>query len=228
MRNLKSTLLSLLMLAAVGCVPGSSPIRITGVFPIDLGMGGNECNLDSDISITRGRLDASGGGDYLVVLGVVSDLDDQYTIQNNRGVMLTQVGARNFSLREVFLTYSSLDPPITFPPEAIPTSGTVLAGGASRFTADVIGDGAAKLLRDMLSDDTRTTKLTVNIQLRGNLQSGETVHSNTVAFPIEVNTTNAGCIDGNVTRTGPCGVRGGQDGTMFACCTGPGTPVGCP
>lgn len=228
MRNLKSTLLSVMLLGAASCVPGSSPIRITGVFPIDLGMGGTECNIDSDIGITRGRLDASGGGDYLLVLGVTSDLDNSYTIMNNRGVNLTEVGARNFTYREVALSYTSLNPPLTILPETIPTAGTITPGGEARITTDVIGDEAAKVLRDMLTDDTQTTQLTVNIQLRGSLASGETVHSNTVSFPIEVTTTNSGCLDGNVTRTGPCGVRGGQDGSAFACCTGPGTPVGCP
>ena len=228
MRNLKSTLLSLMVLGTVSCVQGSSPVRITGFFPIDTGMGGAECNLDTDLFITRGRLDASGGGDYLLVLGLASDLDNAYTIVNNRGVNLSEVGARNFNYREVVLTYATV-PPLTFPRgDTIPTSGILEPGAEARISVDVIGDEGAKVLREQLTDDTKTTLLTVNIQLRGSLSSGETVHSNTVSFPIEVRTTNANCTDGNVTRTGPCGVRGGQDGTMFACCTGPGTPVGCP
>ena len=227
MRNLKSTLLSLVALTAVGCVPGSSPIRITGFFPIDTGSAMNECNIDSELFITRGRLDASGGGDYLLVIGLASDLDNQYTIMNNRGVNLTEVRARTFTFRELLLTYATV-PAVTFPRgDTIPISGTIEPGAVARVSTDIIGDEGAKVLREQLTDDTKTTALNVTVSVRGSLGSGETVTSNPVVFPIEVRTTNR-CLDGNVTRTGPCKVRGGQDETMFECCTGPGTPVGCP
>jgi hypothetical protein len=230
MSKMISRWMSLAVVALVGCVPGSSPIRINGLFPIDTGMGGAECNLQTDIGISRGRLDASGGGDYILVLRVASDLDNAYTIQSNRGVDLTPVSVRNFNFDQVALTYRSINPSITFEAETIPATGTVPPGEAEALVStDIIGDKAAARLRDMLTDPTVTTQLTVNIQLRGHLESGETVQSNTVSFPIEVTTTNAACTEpGNVTRSGPCGSRGGQDGSVFACCTGPGAPVGCP
>ena len=68
MRNVIAKSLVAVSLLALSCVPGASPLRLIGVFPVEIGMGG-ECNLDSEISRTKGRLDPQGGGDYIAVLG---------------------------------------------------------------------------------------------------------------------------------------------------------------
>ncbi len=229
MRKLYTALLSFTVLLATSCVPGESPIRILGFFSVDTGMGGAECMLTNDVGQTRGRLDASGGGDYVVVMQVASDVTSQPVLQNARGLDLTGPGSRNFVATEIFLTYRSVNPSITFDAETIPIVATIApATSDNRIAADIIGDKAATKLRDMLSDPTITTILTVNVQLRGRLESGETIHSNTLSFPIEVTPSNAPCPEpGNVARTGPCGARGGQDGTPVICCTGPGMPAGC-
>ena len=228
MRKPISKLLALLLLGAISCVPGSSPIRITGTFSAVDDMGA--CTLDNDIGQTLGRLDASGGGDYLIVLQVESELNAGAQITNHRGLALTGTGKHIFVVDGLFLTYRSTNPVITFEQEVIPISSSFdPETNDNRLGVDIIGDKAATRLRDMLTDPMQVTQLFVNVQLRGHLESGETVQSNTLTYPIEVRTSNAACPEpGNVTRTGPCGVRGGQDGTTFSCCTGPGVPVGCP
>lgn len=229
MRKLIIALFGITVALGTGCVPGESPIRITGFFSVDTGTGGAECNLDNEVGQTRGFLDASGGGDYVVVMNIASDVTAEPVLQSARGLDLTGPGSRNFLATEVFLTYRSVNPTITFDPESIPITATFAPNTAeNRLAADIIGDKAATRLRDMLSDPTITTILTVNVQLRGRLESGETVHSNSLSFPIEVKPSNAPCTEpGNVARTGPCGARGGQDGTPVICCTGPGMPAGC-
>ncbi len=216
---MRTTILSFCLVASAGCVPGTSPIRIVNIFPINTGSGGTECKLDSTITQGRGRLDASGGGDYVVVLGVVSELDDSTQIVSNRGVALTGPQKRNFVVDTVGLTYKS-NPVIQFEAEQLQQYFEVLPGSDdNRMSVDIIGDKAADRLRTMVTDTTTTTQLTVTIQLKGHLASGESVSSNPINFPIEVFTSDANCPEpGNVAHTGPCGVRGGQDTTVVTCC----------
>ncbi|MBK7860389.1 MAG: hypothetical protein IPJ65_17610 [Archangiaceae bacterium] len=230
MRDLSSRFWLAAVTAMMGCVPGTSPIRINDIFPIDTGSMGDECNLDAKVAVTRGRLDASGGGDLLVVLSVDSELSVAPAVINTNNIRLDTDGKHTFVMEALTVTYKSTNPVIQFETEQLPISGVLKASSAdNRIGVDIIGDKAADKLRTQLTDTTQVTQLSVTMTLKGHLTSGESVTSNPVVFPVEVTTSNAACPEpGNVTRTGPCGVRGGQGGSSFACCTGPGAPVGCP
>lgn len=239
MRKLSSTLFVVAALGVVSCVPGNSPIRIVGVFPVNAGTTGTGCQLDSKVGQTTGKLDVSGGGDYLIVLELDSELDDSRQIITSSGAVLTGPGRKNYVVDGVAVSYSTrnldgtMTGAITFAQtdaEVIPAYLVIKPNTTgTRLGTDIIGDKGAKKLRENFTDPALRLLLTVNVQVRGHLESGETVPSNTVSFPIELFSSDANCTNpGEVTRTGPCGSRGGQDGTLFQCCTAAGTPVGCP
>ncbi|MBL8952633.1 MAG: hypothetical protein JNK82_17775 [Myxococcaceae bacterium] len=215
--------LAVVVFGSSACVPGSSPIRIVGTFSVNTGMNNNECNLDDDVGRYAGRLDASGGGDFMLVFAVNNEMNAQQQILNDRNVPLTTVGKRNFILESLQLTYRST-PVIQFEAEQIPMYGVIAPSTLdNRLLVDIIGDKAAARLREQVTDREATVQLTVNATLKGRTEQGETLVSNTVTFPIEVFTSDSQCTDG-VVRDGPCGSRGGQAGFPPTCCmTGPGT-----
>jgi hypothetical protein len=74
--------------------------------------------------------------------------------------------------------------------------------------------------------------VTVTVQLKGALRSGEAMTSNSFAYPVTVfNSGFAGCGAGvRVALNGPCGTVGSQDGTQIICCSaadGGTLPTGC-
>jgi len=221
-------------LTGLGCLPSSSPIRIRGVTPIGKATPDTDCALDVMINTTTGRLDPSGGGDFVVVLNIDSELTENPEIINERGVQLTTPGKRNYVIEQIALGYRfterPMSAPVTFENETIPVYFEILPNSeGNKLATDIIGDKAATRLRNMAVDPTVESQLLVTIQTKGRTASGDSLASNPITFPITVQTSDTQCPEpGNVTFTGPCGTRGGQEGYPFTCCvTGMGMP-NCP
>jgi hypothetical protein len=226
-------LLWLCTLAGLSCVPSTSPIRISGLYPLSVGTQG-ECKLDSKVGQIGGLLDPQGGGDFGLVVGIDSELTPA-PIESSQQRSLIEAGRFNFNVEAFVLNYRSTNPVISFEQETVPVAFIVKPSSTdNRIGADIIGDKAAAKMKNQLNNPDQTTQLIVGIALKGKLSSGETVTSNTLDFPIDVRPMRnadgtVGCMgSGEVVRNGPCGLRGGQGGYTYVCCTGPGTPVGCP
>jgi hypothetical protein len=153
---------------------------------------------------------------------------------NERGMTLTSLGKRNAGLETVALSYrftqTPMSAPVTFEAETYPIYFELPPeSDENKLALDIVGDKAAVRLRNMATDPTVESQLLVTVQLKGRTASGETIATNAITFPITVFTSDTMCGEpGNVTLTGFCGTRGGQDGTTFTCCTTGGMMPKCP
>ena len=202
--------------AGAACVPGNSPIRVTGAFPVD-----DMCQPQDNAQLVRGSLDVSGVGTYFIGFGLESEFDPGPSLQNASGTTLTTNGQNNWIADEMILSYSATPTISGFETERIGIYAVVKPGQPGTLKVNILGPKAAQRLRDNITDPLADpkTSLTVRIEFKGHLESTTTalggVSSNIVTFPINVITTGAMCPNG-IAPTAPCG-GGGQDGFPIVC-----------
>jgi hypothetical protein len=225
-----TALLASFILSGACTVPNQSPIRILGAVPLQTGpsSGAGGCQAVSGLNTPGGSLDISGSIAYLVQFNVASDLQSISTVVPPDTI--DTPNRNTFYASQLAYSYTST-PSLNLPPESIayyyviPPNST---GGAIR--PDLITYNAAQqLVSNVRRGDVYS--LDVTIQLQGQLASGQKLSSNKVTYNIDVyNSGFPGCARGDVqVPSGPCGLPGGQDGTLVGCCSQiTPKPSGCP
>ncbi|HME91366.1 MAG TPA: hypothetical protein VKE49_08070, partial [Myxococcaceae bacterium] len=135
----------------------------------------------------------------------------------------------------IVFTYASL-PSLGLQPEQIDFHFVLKPSGTSGSTGGYIRLNliAPQALQALVSRVTpgNLVELYVTMQIFGELASGQKIATNKVTYTIDVfNSGFMGCrTPGDVRApTGPCGLPGGQDGTMVVCCKDvTPAPQGCP
>jgi hypothetical protein len=213
---MRNWILGLMLLTGLGCVPGNSPIRIIQTQALD-----TDCKTSDMLQIAHGVLDIAGNGAYIVDLAVESEIAPPPMTQTNSMMMtLNTPGAHNFNIETLALTYKSTDPSITFDPENIGVFGVVKPASKFDLIGSVIGPKAVQKLKDNVNDPMADPKtvLNVNITVKGRLESGEAISSNTITLPITVKTSTT---DPTLCKAwapaGPCMAAPGQDGAPVMC-----------
>jgi hypothetical protein len=198
------------------CIPGNSPIRIEGATDVT-----DKCLPGSDM-ILHGTLDISGPGTYIVGFQVHSEIAAP-SQPNTNMTELDTPGAHNFVADVFSVSYKATDPVITFVGESVPIFGVVTPGQTTNIFGNIMGQKAIEALRMRVTDpnaDPKTT-LSVAVQIKGHLQSGESITSDAITYPITVFTSGQNCVNGFV-AAGPCSAGGaggspGQDGFAVVC-----------
>jgi hypothetical protein len=199
------------------CVPGNSPIRIVDFLPVDT----SKCTAADMNTIESGRLDASGAGVYLVGVSVDSDLA-KVTQLDSTGAPISGPGANNFVVEFAAMTYTAKDAMSgatvggAFAPEQVPLSAVIPpASTKNELVLSIIGPKAAARLVTTVTPMNPVVILSVGVTLKGHVESGASLSSNTLTFPITVTTTNASCANG-FSKSAPC-AEPGQDSTPVTC-----------
>jgi hypothetical protein len=215
---------------ASACLSNESPIKVGPAFPMT-GTALSTCSI-GNIGQTGGSFDTAGiavGADYVIALEMQSDLNAPIipdTLGNNQGSKTDN----DFIFSQLVLGYQAV-PAIGLPAtETTAASGEVNAGASGPtgwLGLYLFGPKALTALTGLAT----TSDVTVTVQLKGALRSGESMTSNSYAYPVTVfNSGFAGCGAGvRVAANGPCGTPGSQDGTRGVCCSTDGgtQPTGC-
>ena len=223
---IKTAVVALLLGAA--CVPGNNPLHVTGVFSVTSDME-STCAFQTAVQQYSGSLDVNGAGHYYLNLRIASEIVPP-NIVNSQGDVLTTVSQNTFVTDEMVLSYTSRNPSITFETERIPLLFVVPPQTEdNQLIVDIMGPKAFVKLRDNVTDPLADpkTQLLATVEIKGHLESGQTLSINPLTYPIEVFASANACPMG-VARSGVCLGNGGQDGQPIVCCTGPGAPLGCP
>ena len=228
------TILILSSFGAVGCsVPNDSSIRFLNPHEFTFGQPSSTGCTPQAISIYRGSLDLAGYTQYTLAFDWESVLTQINT--SISGDPLAGPQRNEFVLDHLIFSYDSM-PGITFQPEqmnadAVVQPGAGVGGGGSKwFGMNLLTPQAQRALIDRVQVGESPYELRVSFQAFGSLASGAKISSNKVAFPLSVYRSSfAGCRADIRAPTGPCGVPGGQDGTVVGCCRDlTPRPAGCP
>jgi hypothetical protein len=219
---------SMFVVAAMSCVPGNNPFRITGVSKLDpmcmapMTMGAAPAN---------GTLDASGSVTYILQFNVESDIV-MPTITDTNGMELDTMSQNDFVVEAVASTYKLTDnatnAATTIKADSRPVYGLIPTQTAGSVVVNIIGEQAIKPIVTAVNDPTQIATLIVSAKLTGHLQSGQTMSTDAISFPLTVTRSfvNGMSVDcptqlsngANATSpTGPCGSGGGQDGAAITC-----------
>lgn len=208
-------------LVVVGCVPNDSPIRLLGARPL-LPSEDGTCEA-ADYQLLAGSLDVSAIDRYLIQFDMQSDLQQISTTVG--GETIAGPGRNDFFANEIVFSYEA-SPSFGFEQEAIPIHFVIPAGAGSDKSYVILNLIAPKAAQQLTTwaptgagiPPDQPYNLTVTLQARGNLQSGQPITTNEVSYPIRVfNSGFPGCPGGAQARTGPCGLPGGQDGSAVYC-----------
>jgi hypothetical protein len=217
---------------ASACLSNESPIKVGPAFPMT-GTTLAQCSIGT-IGQTGGSFDTAGiavGANYVIALEMQSDLNAPIvpdTLAINQGSKTDN----DFVFSQIVLGYQAV-PPIGLPATETTAASSAVPAGASGPTGwlglYLFGPKALTALTGLAS----TSDVTVTVQLKGALRSGEAMTSSSYAYPVTVfNSGTPPCAAGvKVAGNGPCGTFGSQDGTRLTCCVIPdgGTtlPTGC-
>jgi len=193
------------------CLQGDSPIRVLGANPLD-----RACT-PIDRGILAGSLDLAGGGDYQVQFTVQNELVGTSTTSG--GQVLASAHRNDWVGSQLVFTYAST-PSLSFETELVPVHYVIEAGSSSLLKFGLIAPKAAQRLADSVPAG-NTLDLSASFEIRGKLFSGQQITTTKATFPIFVfNSGFSGCAGdlGPVSRNGPCGTLGGQDGIPLGCC----------
>jgi hypothetical protein len=230
---MKRLFLFIVTVSASGCVSNESPIALGPAFPMT-GTSLGQCTLGT-VGQTGGSFDTAGlaaGANYVIGVEAESALNAPVvpdTLGNNQGSKTDD----DFVFTQIQLGYQAV------PPIGLPATETTAAAGAISAGANgpnswvglyLFGPKAITSLASVASGTAST--VTITIQLKGALRSGETMTSNTFAYPVTVfNSGTPACPTGvRPALNGPCGSIGSQDGTRLTCCSaadGGTLPTGC-
>jgi hypothetical protein len=225
-------ILPLFAAAALSCVPGNNPFRVIGVSKLDA-----MCAAPMMMSAApvNGNLDASGSVTYILDLKIEADITVPM-LQDTNGMELNTPSQSDFVIDSISSTYKLTDntthavTPIKA--DTRPIYAVIQATSGGTGTADVvvniIGEGAIKSIVTAVNDPSQVATLIVGVSLNGHLQSGQTMSTDVVNFPLTVTRSfvNGMSVDcptqlangANATAaTGPCGSGGGQDGAAITC-----------
>jgi hypothetical protein len=199
------------------CVPGNSPIHITELWATD-----SSCKFDDMVGKTRGTLDASGAGTYLIGMDISSDLAKGSQIDST-GMEVGSPSINTFVVEFLAVTYTAKDAMSgatvggAFAPENLPVTFQVAPlTDKNQLITEIIGPKAAAQLAGVVTNPAQNVIFTVSMTLKGHLEAGGALSSDTVSYPITVTTSGANCANG-FQKTGPCMTGGGQDGTAVTC-----------
>jgi hypothetical protein len=222
-------IVAVLFLAAAGCVPGNSPIRIVGAFPLDP----TTCKTSMTAPMQgSGTLDVSGSLTYIIDFDVESDAVVAPPLADVNGINLQTTSQNDFVVDSLITSYTMKDnnsgASTTFKGDTRPVYGVIAPGAVVHVTVNLIGENAVKTLLTAVTDTSQVETLIVTATLKGHLQSGGMFSSDPVNFPITVTRSDVGpmTVDcpntlpngANATQpTGPCGSGGGQDGFPITC-----------
>src|SRR5262249_23727212 len=210
----------------MGCVSNDSSIHILNAFPYQNAQVNGGCQA-SNIGITGGTLDISGTTAYFLQFQLESTF--QQLSNGISGESPFQGPQRNDWIATQILSSSSSVPALTPPlaDDSLPIYFRLPAGATSSsfIGIDMITATAAQRLASSVRVGD-VVNLSVTIQLRGELASGQKVNTTKVTYPIQVfNSGFQGCRLGDRrVPSGPCMTVGGQDGTLVACCRDFTTP----
>ncbi len=202
-------------------VPNDSSIRFLGAHPLTYGpSSGGNCAAQT-IGIFGGTLDISGYGNYLVQFNLESSFQ---SIQTTVPPDTVASSSRNdFVAQSIVWNYTST-PSLSFQSEQQDIYFVVKAGASQDSFLRVFlltPNAASALYAGIQPGDLSGINVVAQFQVFGELASGQKIHTNKVSFPINVyNSGFRGCrIAGDVRiPSGPCGLPGGQDGTLVGCC----------
>jgi hypothetical protein len=222
-----------LLFSCASCLSNESPIRVGPAFTMT-GTTLGQCTLAA-VGQTGGDFDVAGlnvGANYVIGVELQSDLNAPIvpdTLNNNQGSKT----ANDFIFNQIQLGYQAV-PAIGGLPatEATAASGAVNTGAngtGSWLGLFLFGPKAAQVLPTAVATGTTST-VTVTVSLKGALRSGESLTSNSYAYPITVfNSGFTGCpATVKAAANGPCGTIGSQDGSRAVCCVAAGPDAGLP
>ena len=205
-----------LAMAQAGCVAGQgdAPVQFSQALGL-AGAPGEDCTTDTSKFLSQGRLNLSGGSNYLLAMRV------RTTIPSARPVTIggsnTSVGGESVTLTEYVYSYEG-PAYLNLPKEETVATYTVLAAGGSTDAyvfLNAFGPQALSKLNASSQVGQEPVGVISTIKGRGTLGTSSHVESNEFSFPILV--TNSGCTTG--TLGGICNV--GQDA---ACTSAAQTP----
>ncbi len=195
----------------VGCSSPESGVRLLNAHLFDA-----TCEIDTDVSISRGSLDISASTAYNVAFDIESDLTQTETSVG--GQVLQPANQNNFFVQEVVYKYSS-EPTQAFPEERVNAHFVVSAGSTegSFMTVNLIQSQASELLLASVPAGGQM-RILVTFHLEGEFASGKSAKTNEVSYPILIyNSGFTGCPGSTVAPTGaPCG-NTGQDSPAGCC-----------
>lgn len=178
-----SKLLSLVAIAVLslsGCV-NDSPLRIVGVFPIDM-MGA--CMVSDTVFISSGQIDLSTTNAGSICLGVENGLINQGQLVVE-GQAIDDPATRGIVyVEEVLHTYTTT-PAISLPAETLREGFVVRPEGQAAALVALMGDAAAQALLDnTVAGD--TVDVLVTMRVRGRVASGGSLTSAPFTWPFRV------------------------------------------
>jgi hypothetical protein len=211
---MKWILPALALCCSFGCITNDSPIRLLGAHPLKV--SDTDCAAE-DVQIISGRLDVSAQPSYLLQFDLESDMQRINT--NTGGTSIADESRNNFYANEVILSYTST-PALTFEQESVPVHFVVEPGSPAIVRMNILTRKAYTVLSQNVLVPSDKLDLRLQLEFRGYLASGQKLRSNSIVYPISVFTSGfTGCPANTLlTRTGPCGSTGGQDGAPVICC----------
>jgi hypothetical protein len=178
----RAMLMAALLLAQVSCVGGGdSAVRLLHARVLKEEAGA--CSL-SEVSITQGTLDVSGGRNYLLGINIESNLADPTLAVGN--VDFNSRGHNDVILNELVLSYRT-EPSVALPQEeSIPVYLLLRAESneQSFLVFPAIGPQAFAQLRGAVGLGQQVT-LIITVKARGEMGGKQgTVETNAMSFPI--------------------------------------------
>ncbi|WP_143177944.1 hypothetical protein [Cystobacter ferrugineus] len=175
-----------LAVAQSGCVSGQgdAPVLFTNALVLT-GSPGQACDVETSQFISQGSLDVSGGGNYVLAMGVRS------TVPIGRSVIIGDVpvgvGGESITLTEFVYSYEA-SPDLGLPEEEIVATYSVIpagTGGDSYVFVTAFGPQAIEKLRTGAPGSPGVSVIS-HVRARGRLGSSSNVESNEFSFPVKV------------------------------------------